>query len=480
MLGAPGEPVGEDGGGMSAPSSVTGMERLRASRVAIWGTGAEGLGVAKAALEHGADVVFVDDRVGESRSTSASGGSVSVNGVAVPLRSPTALGEGQFDCVVRSPGVSVYREELQKVLAAGSTVTSATAMWLEDFSDSRVIGVTGTKGKTTTAWLTAIVLEACGLQVRLGGNMGTPLTELYDEEPSDVYVVEISSFQGADVKVSPAVGVLTLLAPDHLDWHGTYDRYVRDKLNLFDHRQDVALAVSSSSPDAIVRTARYSRRVLYGSEGRITVRCGQVMLDGELLVDLEVSALALRGEHNQVNLCGALTACMLEEGHLPSPEVLEQALEKMPVLPSRLETVGVSGGIEFVNDALASNPAGTVAALRTFARRPICLIVGGQDRAVDLDPLVRAIEDARPPPAIVCLPDLGERLSVELASSGSRVTCVGAPTVRDAVLQARALLGDEGVVLFSPAAPTPHVEGTYVQRGASFNEAVAELGGSRA
>jgi UDP-N-acetylmuramoylalanine--D-glutamate ligase len=335
--------------------------------------------------------------------------------------------------------------------------------------------VTGTKGKTTTAWLTAIVLEACGLRVRLGGNMGTPLTVLYDEEPSDVYVVEVSSFQGADVQVSPTVGVLTLLAPDHLDWHGSYERYVHDKLNLFDHRPDVALAVSSSSSVAIDQTTRYARRLLYGNEGRIIVRSGGVMFDGEQLLDLDTAARQLRGEHNRMNLCGALTACILEEGRLPSPESLEQALEKMPVLPGRLETVGVCGGIEFVNDALASNPSGTVAALRTFEGRPVCLIVGGQDRGVDLDPLVRTIRGMCPPPTIVNLSDLGARLSHELAASRSRVTCVPASTLHEAVFQASTLV-DEGVVLFSPAAPTPRVEGTYVQRGAAFNEAVAELG----
>ena len=154
---------------MSRPSSATGMERLRTSHVAVWGTGVEGLDVARAALERGADIVFVDDRVGEPGAT-RNAGSVPVDGVDVPLRHPAVLGEEHFDCVVRSPGVSVYRDELQKVIAAGSTLTSATAMWLEDFSDSRVIGVTGTKGKTTTAWLTAILLEACGLRVRLGGN----------------------------------------------------------------------------------------------------------------------------------------------------------------------------------------------------------------------------------------------------------------------------------------------------------------------
>ena len=179
-----------------------------------------------------------------------------------------------------------------------------------------------------------------------------------------------------------------------------------------------------------------------------------------------------------MNLCGALTACMLEEGELPSPEPLERSLGKMPVLPSRLQSVGTCGGIEFVNDALASNPAGTIAALRTFEGRPICLIVGGQDRGVDLDPLVRVLNDLSPPPRVVSLPSLGARLSGELIASGSPISCVSAPGVHEAVQLARALIGEEGVVLFSPAAPTPRVEGTYVERGKAFNEAVAEIGAS--
>jgi UDP-N-acetylmuramoylalanine--D-glutamate ligase len=448
-----------------------GLERLSERRVAVWGSGVEGLEVANAALERGADVVFVDDR--------ATGTDfVAVNGVDVKVRHPAALAEEHFDCVVRSPGVSVYRGELRKALEAGCTVTSATAMWLEDFADRRVIAVTGTKGKTTTAWLTALVLEACGLSVRLGGNMGTPLTALYREDPTDVYVVEVSSFQAADVQASPAAGVLTLLAPDHLDWHGTYDRYVRDKLNLFAHRPDIALAVSSVSEDALSNTTSFARRALYGSRGRITVGAGDLLLDSEPL-GIDLGALPLRGEHNMVNLCGALTACVLEVGHLPSSEALARALSKMPTLPSRLQTVGTYSGIEFVNDALASNPAGAVAALRTFAGRPVCLIVGGHDRGVDLEPLLEEIRHMTPPPVIVDLPGLGARLVSELSAVDANVVCASASTVHDAVSRASELAGVGGVVLFSPAAPTPNVEGSYVQRGAAFDEAVAALGRSR-
>jgi len=397
------------------------------------------------------------------------------------VHGPAILCQERFDCVVRSPGVSIYRDELQKAKAAGCTVTSATAMWLEDFSESRVVGVTGTKGKTTTACLTAILLEACGLRTRLGGNMGTPLTALYEEDPSDVYVVEVSSFQAADVAASPGVGILTLLSPDHLDWHGTYDHYVRDKLNLFDHREEIALAVGASSHDAMLHTAGYPRRTPYGAQGRVVIGPSGLAVDGKVLLDndhlehLAGAVPALRGEHNLANLCGALTACLLAEGRVPPAESIEPALGKMPVLPSRLETVALLGGVEFVNDALASNPAGTMAALSTFAGRQICLIAGGHDRGVDLGPLVREIKSMSPPPSIVALPDLGERLSRELVVAGASFESAHAPSVGEAVFVATEMVGSDGVVLFSPAAPTPEVEGTYVQRGAAFNEAVAQM-----
>ncbi|MGH9030195.1 MAG: Mur ligase family protein, partial [Acidimicrobiales bacterium] len=217
-------------------AAATGLERLRDCRVAVWGAGVEGRAVAREAISRGSSVVFVDDRPGL--------GSVHVDGADLPVRSPSALADERCDYLVRSPGVSLYRDELADVAKSGCTVTSATAMWLEDFEGSRVVGVTGTKGKTTTAWITKLLLEACGLRVALGGNMGTPLTALYSE-PSDVYVVEISSFQAADITVSPPVGVLTLVAPDHLDWHHGYGNYVRDKLNLFDHSRGIDVAVNS-------------------------------------------------------------------------------------------------------------------------------------------------------------------------------------------------------------------------------------------
>ncbi len=456
---------------------ASGLERLRTGRVAIWGAGTEGTEVARAAIDRGAEVVFLSDR---PRSPGAGEPEqVLVGDTLFPVSAPALVTEARFDCLVRSPGVSVYRDEIVEARRQGCDVTTATAMWFEDFSGSRIVGVTGTKGKTTTAWLTSLLLEGSGYKVGLGGNMGTPLTKLYDKGDCDFYVVEISSFQAADLSVSPTVGLLTLLSPDHLDWHLTYDNYVRDKLNLFMHRSDIEVAVNATDPEVLARSRGLSRRHPYGGDGRVVLEEDDVSVDG---ARIDVASMPLRGRHNLLNLCGAITACILAGAPVPDRRALEHAFRDMPTLPSRLETVASCSGIEFVNDALASNPAGALAALRTFEGRHICLIAGGQDRGVTLEPLLKEMERLRPQPVLVSLPGVGSLLAEGLQHCSPRVLVRDAQTVHEAVKLATSLVGewDDAVVLFSPAAPTPLSEGSYVQRGALFNKAVSDFCRSRA
>lgn len=431
----------------------SGTAVLGSGRVLVWGTGAEGRSVAALALGQGADVRFVQD--GDQADP------VDVDGRLVPVLAPHALPTTTADVLVVSPGVSRYRPELEAVRARGVPVTSATAMWLADHADDRVVGVTGTKGKSTTAWLTALLLEESGNSVALGGNVGTPVTDL-PSEGVDVYVVEVSSYQAAEVQSSPAVGVLTLLAPDHLDWHGGYDRYVADKLNLFRHRQDLALAVNGQCRDAVVATAELPGRRLYELDGP------RLVVDGEAMADLPDG---LRGEHNRQNLAGAVTAVWALQGALPTRRIMEAAVRRMPVLPGRLETVARTGDIEFVNDALASNPAGTLAALEAMSGGPLALIVGGRDRDVDAGPLVEAILARVPAPAVLGLDDFGARLVQQLQARGHRGPLAVAQSMNDAVDKSLDHLDGTGVVLFSPAAPTPAGQGSYLDRSAAFERA---------
>jgi UDP-N-acetylmuramoyl-L-alanine---L-glutamate ligase len=454
---------------------TSGIERLRNRRVGVWGTGLEGQAIVRLALERDADVVVVQDLP----LPAAEAGGIS----GLDVHEPGALECQDLDVVVVSPGVSRYRPELERLRSAGVEVTSATAMWLEDFTGRSVIGVTGSKGKTMTAVLTAMALESTGTSVGLGGNIGTPVTDFYDGPERGAYVIEVSSFQAAEVTASPRVGILTLLSPDHLDWHGTYERYVADKLNLFVHRSELELAVNARSSDAVSATSdisvasRIGRRHLYGPDGSVRVSEPGIEVDGE--TQPLMAGLALRGRHNLDNLCGAITATRLLTGHLPDFEVLSGSISQMAVLPSRLATITMSEGIEFVDDALASNPAGTIAALEAFEGRRVSLIAGGHDRMASLSGVARAL-DAMDNSTLVHLGDAGERLASELSSIGSNVRCISARNVGEAVeIAAGALDGAQGVVLLSPAAPTPASQGTYVDRSEQFRVAVEQYTGSK-
>ena len=197
--------------------------------IAVWGLGQEGLAVAALLIGRGVSPILIDDRVEGAtlRAAARLGGAPEVVG-------PAGVNWSEVGAVVRAPGVSRYRPELVAASASGAAVTTAMAMWLEDFADARVVAVTGTKGKSTTATLTASILRHQGMDVALIGNIGVPVTDMYDRPLSDAYVVEVSSFQAADVTVTPRVCVLTSLAPDHLDWHGGEERYYRDKLHLIE------------------------------------------------------------------------------------------------------------------------------------------------------------------------------------------------------------------------------------------------------
>ena len=451
------------------------LDELCARRVAVWGMGSEGLAMARLLDDRRVEAWYVDDRP-EAATQRLRGQLGGAPRVFTPAEAPWP----SIEVVVRAPGVSRYRPELEAARAAGVTVTTAMALWLEDFADARVVAVTGTKGKSTTAALIAAILGRDGRDVALIGNIGVPVVEMYERPPADAYVVEVSSYQAADVAVSPGLVVLTSLAPDHLDWHGSEEVYYRDKLRLVEAGPPGELGVNAGSEEALVRTAGHPRRTLFGPKGRVAVDAsGMVRVDGTPWAD--ASGLRLAGVHNLWNLCGAVTGATLLDGHPPPVAVLEAVVDTFDGLPSRCRTVGERGGLTFVDDALASNPFATAASVAAFPDRELTVILGGADRGVDPRALVDALVQRRPAPGVVVLPPDAERLARALASGGSGGPATPhvamAADLAEAVDAAVSMTGPGGVVLFSPAAPTPDGEGGYGARSRQF-VAAAGLGES--
>jgi UDP-N-acetylmuramoyl-L-alanine---L-glutamate ligase len=441
------------------------LDELCARRVAVWGIGSEGLAMVRLLIQRGVDPMYIDDSPGIAQARldqqAGTGGRV---------QAPGDVTWSDVDVVVRAPGVSRYRPELDRARSHGVGVTTAMALWLEDFADARVVAVTGTKGKSTTAALTAAILGEEGMDVALIGNIGVPVVECYGRPLVDAYVVEVSSYQAADVEVSPGVVVLTSLAPDHLDWHGGEETYYRDKLRLIDAGPAGALAVNAGSAEAVRRTEDHPARTLFGPGGRVRVDdAGRVSVDGTPVLD--GSRLRPPGLHNLWNLCGAITGATLLNGAPPSAATVEAVVEGFDGLPSRCRTVGERHGLTFVDDALASNPFATVASLDAFPGREVTVILGGADRGVDPRDLVDALSLRRPTPRVVVLPPDHGRLVDALATTGagrpSPVVAM-ADDVAGAVRAAVAVTPSGGVVLFSPAAPTPEGEGGFGARSRQF------------
>ncbi len=433
------------------------LDDLRGRRVAVWGLGTEGRAMVELLSERGTVPLVIDDRP-----------DVAGEPPVGTVLDPSSVPWDRLDVVVRSPGVSRYRPELVSARSAGIAVTTAMALWLDDFAGRPVIAVTGTKGKSTTAALAASILRHDGASVELIGNIGVPVTDTYGRAPVDAYVVEVSSYQAAEVTTTPTVCVLTSLAPDHLSWHGTLERYYGDKLKLVDAGPPGALAVNAASAEAVRRTSGHAHRILFGTEGRVVAGPdGMVSVDGRPAV--YAGDLAAPGAHNLWNLCGAISGMLLLRGAPPSRGALAAAVGSFEGLPSRCRTLGVRHGLTFVDDALASNPFATVSSIGVFEGRELAVILGGDDRGVDPTELADALVRRRPAPLVVVLPPHPERLVGALKAADDRHRSARelepearvevAADLHAAVDTATRGTPRGGVVLFSPAAPTPDGEG---------------------
>jgi UDP-N-acetylmuramoylalanine--D-glutamate ligase len=447
------------------------LEEAAARRVGVWGLGQEGLAMARLLDSRGASPVFIDDQP-----DLAAARLDLVMDRPVTVSDPASVAWANLEVVVRSPGVSRYRPELLGAVAGGAVVTTAMAMWLEDHADANVLAITGTKGKSTTAALAAALLGHDGADVALIGNIGIPVTETYGRPDADAYVVEVSSYQAAEVTVTPRVCVLTSLAPDHLDWHGGEEAYYRDKLRLIEAGPVGELAVNAGNAKSLERTGSHPRRTLFGPSGRVRVGAGgdTVEIDGASVADL--AAFSAPGRHNRWNLCGAIAGALLLTGRAPRPEMVQATIAGFDGLPSRCRTVGQRDQLTFVDDALASNPFATLTSLDAFAGRELTLILGGVDRGVDPRALVESLASRQPSPRILVLPPDPDRLMVAIQRAATRraahLSIRTTPGLAEAVKEAMAVTPAGGVVLFSPAAPTPAGEGGYGERSRQFIAAI--------
>ena len=333
----------------------------------------------------------------------------------------------------------------------------------------RTIGVTGSKGKSTTSALVHHLLAAgLGWDVGLAGNIGTPLL---NAPAADWYVAELSSYQCHDLDTSPHVAVVTRLFPEHLDWHGSEEQYYQDKLNLLCHQ-----------PEAVVlgddqRLREYAEKLTLAAPIFHTEEHVHGDDDGFFYQDEQLfprSTLPLLGAHNVANLCTALTALRaLGIDLLAHRHVLAEATVHFGALPHRLQPISdPAGQLTFINDSLSTTPQSAIAALEAFAGRSITVILGGTDRGLDYTPLATHLAHASASVRVITVPDSGPRISEALRTVPGLVI-TDADDLTSAVAVARTVTPAGGVVLLSPAAPSYGRFTDHAHRAEVFRQAIA-------
>ncbi|HEY7464475.1 MAG TPA: UDP-N-acetylmuramoyl-L-alanine--D-glutamate ligase [Candidatus Limnocylindria bacterium] len=463
---------------MTTALPLTSTADLRGRRIVVLGLARSGVAAARMLADAGAEVAVYD-----RRSPQELHAAVEALGDR-PIR--LALGVDEADAralldaaglVITSPSISArfptsdawLRAALRDAEQRGTPVLGEIDLFLR-LTRAKVLGVTGTKGKTTTTALIGAMLEASDVPHAVGGNIGTPLIERVDELTDGHWaVLELSELQLPTISRGVDVAVYTNIGSDHLDRHGSVEAYRAVKARLAQLSADGVVVLNADDPGCRELGATLSGELRwYGfddSTRDATVLDEQLLLGGEPL--MPVADVPLHGRHMLGNVMGAALGARFAGA---GSERIAQAVRAFKGVPHRMETVARRGGVHWVNDSQATIPMAAIASLQAFAPARVVLIAGGRGKGLDYADLALAARThAR---AVVLIGETADELAALLAGGPPLHR---AASMEEAVAIAARLAAPGDVVLLSPAAASFDMFTDYAARGDAFRRAVEAL-----
>ena len=458
---------------------------IEGKTAAFCGLGGSNLPLVKLFARHGA-VVTARDRRSEEK----------LGGTARELRAlgvRLVTGDGYLDhldeqIIFRTPGMRYHLPQLDAARSRGAAVTSEMELFF-DLCPCRIVGVTGSDGKTTTTTIISKILEAAGKTVHLGGNIGTPLMpQIESISPDDVVVAELSSFQLISMRQSPDVAVVTNISPNHLDIHKDMQEYVGAKKNIILHQNAFGRAVLNADNDYTAAFARETRGQTLLFSRRHPVKYGAWMdEDGEVYVSLpdgkhrvmNASEIKIPGLHNIENYLAAAAAVWgMTGGRGPAgAEQIASVARTFPGVEHRNELVRELGGVRWYNDSIGTTPSRTISGALSLFPQKIILIAGGYDKNIPFDPLGPAVVDKVK--TLVLLGATAPKIEAAVrAAPGYREgnpRILHASTLEEAVALCRAEAKPGDVVSLSPACASFDMFPNFETRGEKFREIVGAL-----
>lgn len=444
---------------------------LQNKKIAVWGLGKEGRDIINYLVSHNISnriVIFNDEETTKPEGCEK-----------FPLLSGNAIKQALsgIETIIRSPGVSIYREEFSIARQAGVAVTSVTDLCLNEFlarKNCKVIGISGSKGKSISVSSLAYILQHLGFRVGLGGNIGKPMIELLDGD-YDFIVEEFSSYQASDLTASPHIAMFTNLFYVHTDWHHGHENYCRDKLHLIANQQtgDIFF-INRKNEQLMDYSDAYAANRKFYNDGNNFYAEGQALyFRGQKLFSL--SDIKLYGTHNLDNLAGVFS--ILHYLGLDLSQAVK-ILKDFETLPHRLQKVGDKNGVMFINDSISTAPEAAVGAVKSFSGN-LALISGGQDTGQNYHQYAQTVEDNPQVKMVITLYQTGPQIAATLRKVVKRpdLSIIEQTTLEEAVKQAYGCLQElgGGTVLFSPTSPSFGYYKNFIERGNHFIKIVESL-----
>ncbi len=389
-----------------------------------------------------------------------------------------------FDIIFRSPSCLPTTPELVAEAERGAIITTEVEMVIE-LCPGLVIGVTGSDGKTTTTTLIYEILKGDGYNCFLGGNIGTPLfTKISEMTPEDIVVLELSSFQLMNMKISPQIAIITNITPNHLNIHSDMDEYIEAKKTIYKYQEKDGLLILNYDNEITRACAKNApgKVMFFSSKNKIQNGYIYDREDGKIKVCenglrkhvFDTRNMILHGVHNFENACSAIIATK----DLVKKESIDKVLTEFKGVEHRLEFIKeTKNRIKWYNDSVSSSPTRTIAGLNAFALKNIVLIAGGYDKNLDYNILAKPIIDNCK--SLILLGQTSKKIEkavlLELKKLRKTLPIYSCESLKTAVETANKIATQGDIVLFSPASASFDMFKNFAERGEIFKKYVKEI-----
>lgn len=396
-------------------------------------------------------------------------------------------GLNNVDYILRSPGIQPFTKEIEQAQKNGVILTSEIELFME-LCPCKIIGITGSDGKTTTTTLVSRFLEKSGHKVWLGGNIGIPLfSEIDNVKKDDIVVLELSSFQLMTIKKSPNIATITNISPNHLNYHRSYEEYISAKAKIFLFQKENDILVLN---DDDVHT-KMNEQLAISTNGNVIIK--KFSIEGKVEngayyknnrfyycengKDIEIcpiSYMKVIGMHNVADICTAITMVW----GLVSKEDIIEVIKNFGGVEHRMELFSEKNGVRWYNDSIASTPTRTIAGLKSFDKK-IILIAGGYDKHIDYDVMGEYILDKVK--SLILVGDTSSKIEqavnkeLEKRNYNERIDIKRFDDLKSCVEYANTISKPGDIVAMSPASASFDMYNNFEERGNLFKELVNSL-----